>query len=209
MRRSWYQVLGNHDHFWLGSVSVDHGRAGSPRLLCLRRDCSRPATTSPIPGSADGLHGACSTAPKPLGDVIPASPPISTLRREGRGRSDRRSLTRSRMDEGVHHDDERASRPRLRRGGGRRTSPATDFVPKSDVPIKIIAPTTPSSTTIGRSTSGHSFLDARAVGLAQEGTGRRRRRGSQLMIIAAHSIGDRADGAAIRRWAGGWIRRTR
>ncbi|MDR3373906.1 MAG: TIGR03768 family metallophosphoesterase, partial [Ancalomicrobiaceae bacterium] len=185
----WFQVLGNHDHFWLGSISVDHG---------LRADLRQSYTAEDVFAAGDVLvdpsrvkdrtyYMGVLDGSKPYGDIKEsgavadfATPPKVAAD------PDRRSLLRA---EWMKEFFTTTSTP-----AGHGFNPADadkgfacfSFVPKSDVPIKIIAlDDTQIEDDHSPDIHGHGFLDlARWTWLKQEladGDA-----AGQLMIIAAH-----------------------
>ena len=203
----WYQVLGNHDHFWLGSVAVD-GEPGlgirqsytsanvwavgdilRPNLSTANFPCMVDTPTafkarSFYMGVLDGstAHGELRDA----GPVSEFSAPPSVA-----ADPNRRSLLRT---EWIQEFFQTTSQP-IGHGFNfvDRNSPAWEsgfacysFVPKADIPLKIIVlDDTQSETDGSHDIHGHGFLDAArwkwlqaelASGQAAD----------QLMIIAAH-----------------------
>lgn len=185
----WYQVLGNHDHFWLGSIPVDHGPRKDLRASYISdevfaagdvlADPRRIAEPTFYMGVLDGS--------KPLGDIIHtgvvadfASPPKVAPD------PDRRSLLRS---EWMKEFFETTTSP-----VGHGFDPAAaekgfacySFVPKADIPIKVISlDDTQIEDDHSPDIHGHGFLDLeRWTWLKKEladGDA-----AGQLMIIAAH-----------------------
>jgi metallophosphoesterase (TIGR03768 family) len=203
----WYQVLGNHDHFWLGSIAVD----GDPALgirdayvsdkVWAVGDLLRPrVTTATFPCLIDSsasvkeksfymgaLNGATAH-----GDVIDAGPvgdfsqpPLVAAD------SNRRSLLRTEWMQEFFRTETKPVGHGLNlvdRGNPdwEEGFACYSFVPKADIPLKVIVlDDTQSETDGSHDIHGHGFLDAArwkwlqaelAAGQAAD----------QLMIIAAH-----------------------
>lgn len=185
----WYQVLGNHDHFWLGSIPVDHG---------LRKDLRASYTADEVFAAGDVLvdpsrirertfYMGVLDGSKPLGDVrhagvtaeFAAPPKIAAD-------PDRRPLLRA---EWMKEFFDTASTPvghGFDRAALARGFACYSFVPKADVPIKVISLDDTQNEDDGSpDIHGHGFLDAerwawlKAELAAGDAAG-------QLMIIAAH-----------------------
>lgn len=185
----WYQVLGNHDHFWLGSIPVDHG---------LRKDLRASYTADEVFAAGDVLvdptrirertfYMGVLDGSKPLGDVRYAGVTAEFATPPNIAPDpDRRPLLRAEwMKEffdttstPVGHGFDKAA---LERGFA-----CYSFVPKADVPIRIISLDDTQNEDDGSpDIHGHGFLDAerwawlKAELAAGDAAG-------QLMIIAAH-----------------------
>jgi metallophosphoesterase (TIGR03768 family) len=195
----WYQAIGNHDHFWLGSVPPD-GRYGDDRSL--RDSCTsneviamsnllakandiysykEPGETRYYMGVIDG--------DTPNGDIIKYGQ-VENYSRPPRVVADqnRYSLTKTQWVEAFFNT---ATEPA---GHGFGLVPAGQepgfacysFVPKADIPIKVIVlDNTQREDDQSTAIHGHGFLDeARWQWLKAEladGDAQ-----NQLMIIAAH-----------------------
>jgi metallophosphoesterase (TIGR03768 family) len=189
----WYQAIGNHDHFWLGSIPPD---AGDLRNTCtsgeviamgnaLANAANIYSTTPPLfyMGVIDGST--------PYGDIIKAgevgtpgftSPPTVVPDQN------RRSLTKP---EWVNEFFKTSTGPvghgfNLVPSGQADGFACYSFVPKSTIPIKVIVLDNTQREDDGSiSIHGHGFLDrARWTWLKAEladGDA-----AGQLMIIAAH-----------------------
>lgn len=185
----WYQVLGNHDHFWLGSVSVDHGPRPDLRASYVSdevfaagdvlADPSRIVDRTYYMGVFDGSkpHGDLAFA-GPVGNF--ATPPKVAPD------PDRRSLTTS---EWMKEFFETTSNPvghGFDRAAAEKGFACYSFVPKADVPIRVIAlDDTQKDDDKSLDIHGHGFLDAaRWTWLKQELAAGDA--AGQLMIIAAH-----------------------
>ena len=187
----WYQAIGNHDHFWLGSIPVEFGGLGdsytSDQVIATGNalfHASDIYNTSPPQYYMGVIDGAT-----PNGEIIKAgniedfsSPPKVVAD------PDRRSLSRTQWREEFFNT---SSTPA---GHGFNLVPpgygngfaCYSFVPKSNIPIKVIVLDNTQSEEDGSiSIHGRGFLDqARWTWLKQEladGDA-----ANQLMIIAAH-----------------------
>jgi metallophosphoesterase (TIGR03768 family) len=185
----WYQVLGNHDHFWLGSVSVDHGPRADLRQSYVADEMFAAGDVLADPRKITGhdYYMGVFDGSKPFGDVkfagevkdFPSAPKVAPD-------PDRRSLTTAEWlteffnttSNPVGHGFDKAN---AEKGFG-----CFSFVPKADVPIKVISlDNTQKDDDKSLDIHGHGFLDeARWAWLKQEladGDA-----AGQLMIIAAH-----------------------
>src|SRR5664280_44576 len=166
----WYQALGNHDHFWLGSIPVDHS---------LRTDLQQIRGRTYYMGVLDGST--------PYGDIKYAGP-VTDFKSHPKVAADpdRRSLSRT---EWIKEFFATASNPV---GHGFNLADANNgfacysFLPKSAIPTKVIVlDDTQGEDDNSADIHGHGFLDrARWAWLKKEladGDA-----AGQLMIIAAH-----------------------
>ncbi len=185
----WYQVLGNHDHFWMGSIPVDHG---------LRPDLRASYVSDEVFAAGDVLadptrirertfYMGLIDGSKPFGDVVHAgvtaefrTPPKVAAD------PDRRSLLRS---EWLKEFFETTSSPvghGFDRAAAERGFACYSFVPKAGVPIRVISL---DDTQIEEDHSpdihGHGFLDAERWAWLKKELADGDAAG-QLMIIAAH-----------------------
>jgi len=185
----WYQALGNHDHFWIGSVPVDYS---------LRKDLRQSYITDEVFAAGDVLKDRRKINSReyfmgvldgstPYGDLIKAGP-VGNFSSAPKvvADPDRRSLLRT---EWMNEFFKTSSSPV---GHGFNVSNANNgfacysFVPKSTVPIKVIVlDDTQQEDDSSIDIHGHGFLDqARGAWLKKEladGDA-----AGQLMIIAAH-----------------------
>lgn len=185
----WYQTLGNHDHFWMGSIPVDHG---------LRKDLRQSYITGEVFATGDVLRdpGTINSRDYYMG-VLDGSTPYGDIKYAGpvgnfssppkvTADPDRRSLLRT---EWMKEFFKTSSHPA---GHGFNLTDANNgfacysFVPKSDVPIKVIVLDNTQKEDDGSADiHGHGFLDqARWAWLKKELTDGDA--AGQLMIIAAH-----------------------
>jgi len=187
----WYQTLGNHDHFWMGSIPVEHS---------LRKDLRESYTSDEVFATGDVLvnPGKIGSRDYYMG-VLDGSTPYGDIKYAGPAGNfasppkiaadpDRRSLSRT---EWIDEFFKTTSRP-LGHGFNLVDSRAPQgfacysFVPRSTVPIKVIVLDNTQNEDDGSADiHGHGFLDqTRWAWLKKElaaGDG-----AGQLMIIAAH-----------------------
>ena len=185
----WYQALGNHDHFWIGSIPVDHG---------LRKDLRQSYITDEVFATGDILKNPALINNRdyymgvldgstPYGNIIDAGP-VANFKSPPKVVADpgRRSLLRT---EWIKEFFTTSSNPV---GHGFNLADASkgfacySFVPKATLPLKVIVLDDTQREDDGSSdVHGHGFLDTErwnwlkkelAAGDAA----------SQLMIVAAH-----------------------
>lgn len=185
----WYQTLGNHDHFWIGSIPVDYS---------LRKDLRQSYISDEVFATGDVLRDRTKINSRdcymgvldgstPYGDLIKAGP-VGNFNSAPKvvADPDRRSLLRT---EWMNEFFKTSSSPV---GHGFNLSNVNNgfacysFVPKSTVPIKVIVlDDTQKEDDDSADIHGHGFLDqARWAWLKKEladGDA-----AGQLMIIAAH-----------------------
>jgi len=185
----WYQTLGNHDHFWIGSIPVDYS---------LRKDLRQSYISDEVFATGDVLRDRTRINSRdcymgvldgstPYGDLIKAGP-VGNFNCAPKvvADPDRRSLLRT---EWMNEFFKTSSSPV---GHGFNLSNVNNgfacysFVPKSTVPIKVIVlDDTQKEDDDSADIHGHGFLDhARWAWLKKEladGDA-----AGQLMIIAAH-----------------------
>ncbi|MCX5993969.1 MAG: TIGR03768 family metallophosphoesterase [Chloroflexi bacterium] len=198
----WYQTLGNHDHFWIGSLPVNiflRQSFISDTIMAAGDVLFNPINiTNPVyyMGVLDGST--------PNGDIKSAGPAV-TFNNPPRvvPDPDRRSLLRT---EWIKEFFTTSSNPvghglNLVDPNQEKGFACYSFVPKSSVPVKVIVLDDTQSETDGdTSIHGHGFLDqARWNWLKKEladGDA-----AGQLMIIAAHiPIGVQPDGSFMEWW---------
>ncbi len=223
----WYMVLGNHDHFFIGSFPIDAEpslglresytadtvwAAGSS---IRREDFSsfppvfdyRNLRADPLvyPGILDGTT--------PNGDIVHAGPTDDPAFGGQAPRvapdPDRRPLVRSGwMDEFFKTTSQPVGHGfnLIERDTGKPEDAAFacySFVPKAEIPLKVIVlDVTQSSDDGSFDIHGHGYLDARRLEWlkAELASGQAN---NQLMIIAAHiPIGVSAVGSHMQWWAG-------
>ncbi|MFA5182698.1 MAG: TIGR03768 family metallophosphoesterase [Syntrophales bacterium] len=185
----WYQTLGNHDHFWMGSIPVDHS---------LRKDLRQSYITDEVFATGDvfsdlrkinsrDYYMGVLDGSTPYGDIKYAGP-VGNFSSPPKVAADpnRRSLLRT---EWMNEFFNTSSHPA---GHGFNLTNANNgfacysFAPKSNIPIKVIVLDNTQKEDDGSiDIHGHGFLDqTRWAWLKKEladGDA-----AGQLMIIAAH-----------------------
>jgi len=185
----WYQALGNHDHFWMGSIPVDYS---------LRKDLRQSYITDEVFATGDVLRDPRKINSRdyymgvldgstPYGDIKYAGP-VGNFQSPPRVAADpdRRSLLRSQW---MNEFFKTSSTPA---GHGFNLTDANNgfacysFVPKSNIPLKVIVLDDTQKEDDGSvDIHGHGFLDsARWAWLKKELAAGDA--AGQLMIIAAH-----------------------
>jgi metallophosphoesterase (TIGR03768 family) len=196
----WYQTLGNHDHFWIGSIPVDDALRKSyisDRVIVTGDVLSDPRNI----GKPDYFMGVLDGS-TPYGDIAGAGP-VGKFRVAPKvvADPDRRSLSRT---EWMNEYFATSSHPV---GHGFNLSDAGtgfacySFVPKPAVPIKVIVLDDTQREDDGSvDIHGHGFLDqARWDWLRKELAAGQA--AGQLMIIAAHvPIGVEKSGSEMGWW---------
>src|SRR5665647_633414 len=185
----WYQALGNHDHFWIGSIPVDYSLRKDLRQSYITDDVFATGDVLSDPrkiNSRDCYMGVLDGS-TPYGDLIKAGP-VGNFSSAPKvvADPDRRSLLRT---EWINEFFKTSSSPV---GHGFNLSDANNgfacysFVPKPTVPIKVIVLDDTQKEDDGSADiHGHGFLDqARWTWLKKELAGGDA--AGQLMIIAAH-----------------------
>jgi metallophosphoesterase (TIGR03768 family) len=183
----WYQVLGNHDHFWIGSLPVNdflRRSCVSDTVLAMGDVLSDPKDTAHLHYYMGFLDGNT-----PYGDIVGvgpvgdhATPPKVTPDQ------DRRSLSKA---EWVKEFFSTSSTPRghgfdLVEPGHEEGFACYSFVPKTEVPIKVIVLDDTRRDDDGSSDiHGHGHLDADRYAWLKRELAAGDAAG-QLMIIAAH-----------------------
>ena len=185
----WYQTLGNHDHFWIGSIPVDYS---------LREDLRQSYITDEVFATGDVLsdprkinsrdcYMGVLDGSTPYGDLIKAGP-VGNFSSAPKvvADPDRRSLLRT----GWMNEFFKTSSSPV--GHGFNLSDANDgfacysFVPKSTVPIKVIVLDDTQKENDGSADfHGHGFLDEERWAWLKKELADGDAAG-QLMIIAAH-----------------------
>lgn len=185
----WYQVLGNHDHFWLGSVSVDHGPRQDLRASYVADEvfAAGDVLADPTRIRERTFYMGVLDGSKPLGDVVhtgvaadfDAPPKVAAD-------PDRRSLTRVEWMKEFFTTTSAPAGHGFDAAAAEKGFACYSFVPKSDVPIKIIAlDDTQLDDDRSLDIHGHGFLDAERWAWLKKELADGDAAG-QLMIIAAH-----------------------
>jgi metallophosphoesterase (TIGR03768 family) len=185
----WYQALGNHDHFWIGSIPVDYSLREDLRQSYISDEVFATGDVLSDPrkiNSRDCYMGVLDGS-TPYCDLIKAGP-VSNFNSAPKvvADPDRRSLRRT---EWMNEFFKTSSSPvghGFNLSDGDAGFACYSFVPKSPVPIKVIVLDDTQREDDGSAyIHGHGFLDqARWTWLKKEladGDA-----AGQLMIIAAH-----------------------
>ncbi len=200
----WYQALGNHDHFWMGSFPVDDGPRKDLRqsyisdtVIAMGDALANPANITKSDYYMGVLDGST-----PYGDIKYAGP-VADFKSPPKvvADPDRRSLKR---DEWMKEFFTTSSKPA---GHGFNLADANkgfacySFVPKSAIPIKVIVLDDTQREDDGSADiHGHGFLDQARWGWLKKELADGDAAG-QLMIIAAHiPIGVDPDNSAVGWW---------
>jgi metallophosphoesterase (TIGR03768 family) len=185
----WYQALGNHDHFWLGSIPVDHSLRTGLRQSYVTDEVFAAGDVLADPQQIRGrtYYMGVLDGSTPYGDIKYAGP-VTDFKSQPKVAADpdRRSLSRT---EWIKEFIATASNPV---GHGFNLADANNgfacysFLPKSAIPTKVIVlDDTQGEDDNSADIHGHGFLDrARWAWLKKEladGDA-----AGQLMIIAAH-----------------------
>lgn len=186
----WYQVLGNHDHFYIGSIPVDY----SPR-----KDLRETYISEDIFAAGDVLRNPEDIAKKdyymgtidgstPYGDIIDAGP-VADFESPPKVAADnsRRSLLRT---EWINEFFETTSNP-VGHGFSKENVETGfacySFVPRADLPLKVIVlDDTQIENDGSNDIHGHGFLDQKRWEWLKQELAEGDAAG-QLMIIAAHA----------------------
>jgi metallophosphoesterase (TIGR03768 family) len=198
----WYQALGNHDHFWIGSFPVsDFLRQSytSDTILAAGNVLADPRNLSKPDYYMGVIDGST-----PLGDIRGAGPVAGfTSPPTVVADPDRRSLTRS---EWINEFFNTTSNPvghgfNLVEPDEPEGFACYSFVPKSTIPLKVIVLDDTQREDDGSADiHGHGFLDqARWEWLKKELADGQA--AGQLMVIAAHiPIGVQPDNTELEWW---------
>jgi len=186
----WYQAMGNHDHFWMGSFPVDNG---------IRSDLRQSYTASEVFSTVDLLSMIAGVPTSsvyymgvfdgstPYGNIINAGPVANfSSPPQVVADPDRRSLLRTDWMKEFFNTTSTPAGHGFNMTDANNGFACYSFVPRSAIPIKVIVLDDTQNENDGSSDiHGHGFLDeARWTWLKNEladGDA-----AGQLMIIAAH-----------------------
>lgn len=185
----WYQTLGNHDHFWMGSIPVDY----SPR-----KDLRQTYITDEVFATGDVLANPANiNSPDYYMGVLDGSTPYGDIKYAGpvgnfkstpkvTADPDRRSLLRTQWMKEFFNTTSTPVGHGFNPADADRGFACYSFVPKSSVPLKVIVLDDTQNENDGSlDIHGHGFLDhARWAWLKKELSDGDA--AGQLMIIAAH-----------------------
>ncbi|GAB1401460.1 TIGR03767 family metallophosphoesterase [Elusimicrobiota bacterium] len=203
----WYQTLGNHDHFYVGSIPVDHG---------IRKDLRQSYISDTVFATGDVLTNPAFINNKdfytglidgstPYGDIKFAGP-VANFKKPPKVVADmnRRSLLRTEWMKEFFNTTSNPVGHGFNLADAEKGFACYSFIPKSDIPIKVIVLDNTQNEDDGSADiHGHGFLDqARWDWLKKEladGDS-----AGQLMIIAAHIPID-VEVTAPRSELGWWV----
>ena len=181
----WYEVIGNHDHFWIGSFPVnDFLRQSyiSDTCLAMGDVIANPANLTRADYYMGVLDGST-----PYGDIIDAGP-VKNFSSAPKVIADpnRRSLTKQKWMSEFFNTSTRPAGHGFNMTDARNGFANYSFVPKSTIPIKVIVlDDTQRDDDLSIDIHDHGFLDkARFDWLKKELADGQA--AGQLMIIAAH-----------------------
>ena len=185
----WYQALGNHDHFWIGSIPVDHG---------LRKDLRQSYITDEVFATGDILKNPALINNRdyymgvldgstPYGDIKYAGP-VKDFAKPPKVTADpdRRSLSR---EQWIGEFFKTSSSPKGH--GFNQSNIKTGFAcytfePKSNIPLKVIVLDDTQREDDGSADiHGHGFLDQVRWDWLKKELDKGQAEG-KLMVIAAH-----------------------
>ena len=185
----WYQALGNHDHFWMGSIPVDEG---------LRKDLRQSFVSEEVFATGDILKNPAIinhhdyymgvlNGSTPYGDIIDAGP-VADFKSPPKvvADPDRRSLLRTEWMKEFFTTSSAPSGHGFNLADADKGFACYSFVPKATLPLKVIVLDDTQREDDGSpDVHGHGFLDqARWDWLKKELAAGDA--AGQLMIIAAH-----------------------
>jgi metallophosphoesterase (TIGR03768 family) len=202
----WYQALGNHDHFWIGSIPVDHG---------LRKDLRQSYVSDTVFAAGDVLADPrnmnkpeyymgvfdCST---PHGDIKYAGP-LKDFKSPPKvvPDPDRRSLLRTEWMKEFFTTSTNPAGHGFNLADAGKGFACYSFVPKAAVPIKVIVLDDTQREDDGSADiHGHGFLDKERWEWLEKELAAGDAAG-QLMIIAAHvpiNVEPTAPGSEVGWW---------
>ena len=185
----WYQTLGNHDHFWMGSIPVDHS---------LRKDLRQSYITDEVFATGDvfsdlrkinsrDYYMGVLDGSTPYGDIKYAGPAGNfSSPPKVAADANRRSLLRTEWMKEFFNTSSHPAGHGFNLTNANNGFACYSFAPKSNIPIKVIVLDNTQKEDDGSiDIHGHGFLDqARWAWLKKEladGDA-----AGQLMIIAAH-----------------------
>jgi metallophosphoesterase (TIGR03768 family) len=186
----WYQVLGNHDHFWMGSIPVDDG---------LRKDLRQSYITGEVFATGDVLKNPALInnhdyymgvldGSTPYGNIIDAGP-VADFKSPPKVAADpdRRSLLRTEWMKEFFTTSSNPAGHGFNLADAGKGFACYSFVPKPNLPLKVIVLDDTQKEDDGSpDIHGHGFLDpARWDWLKKELAAGDT--AGQLMIIAAHA----------------------
>jgi metallophosphoesterase (TIGR03768 family) len=185
----WYQALGNHDHFWMGSIPVDYSLRKDLRQSFISDEVFATGDILANPGIINNrvYYMGVFDGSTPYGDIIKAGPigDFSSAPKVAAD-PDRRSLLRMEWMTEFFNTSSSAAGHGFNLTDANKGFACYSFVPKSNIPIKVIVlDDTQKENDDSADIHGHGFLDkARWAWLKKELADGDV--AGQLMIIAAH-----------------------
>lgn len=185
----WYQTLGNHDHFWLGSIPVDYSLRKDLRQSCVSDTvfAGGDALANPAAIGRHDYYMGVLDGSTPYGDIKYAGP-VADFKSPPKVVPDpnRRSLLRTEWMKEFFTTTSNPAGHGFNLADADKGFACYSFVPKSAVPIKVIVLDDTQKEDDGSADiHGHGFLDrARWDWLKKELAAGDA--AGQLMIIAAH-----------------------
>ena len=185
----WYQTLGNHDHFWIGSIPVDYSLRTDLRQSYISNEVFATADilTNPATINNHDYYMGILDGSTPYGDIKYAGP-VKDFKSPPKvvADPDRRSLLRTEWMKEFFNTSSTPVGHGFNLADANNGFACYSFVPKSTIPIKVIVLDDTQREDDGSAdVHGHGYLDqARWNWLKKElaagdATG-------QLMIISAH-----------------------
>jgi metallophosphoesterase (TIGR03768 family) len=203
----WYQTLGNHDHFWMGSIPVDYG---------LRKDLRQSYISDTVFAMGDALANPANiTKSDYYMGVLDGSTPYGDIRNAGPVKDfksppkvaadpDRRSLLRTEWMKEFFNTSSSPAGHGFNLADANKGFACYSFVPKSNIPIKVIVLDDTQKEDDGSADiHGHGFLDKSRWDWLKKELADGDAAG-QLMIIAAH-VPINVEVTAPRSEMGWWV----
>jgi len=198
---AWYQTIGNHDHFWIGSIPVnDFLRQSYVSDTCLATGdvIANPANIHKADYYMGVLDGST-----PYGTIIGAGPVTNFVTApKVIADQNRRSLSRAEWMSEFFNTSSHPVGHGFNMTDAKNGFACYSFVPKSTVPIKVIVLDDTQREDDGSiDIHGHGFLDTTRLEWLKKELAAGQAAG-QLMIIAAHiPIGVEASDSELGWWA--------
>ena len=185
----WYQALGNHDHFWLGSIPVDEGLRKDLRQSYIREEifATGDILKNPTLINDRGYYMGVLDGSTPYGDIIAAGP-VSDLKSSPKVAADpdRRSLLRTEWMKEFFTTSSTPVGHGFNLPDAGKGFACYSFVPKATLPLKVIVLDDTQREDDGSpDVHGHGFLDQTRWDWLKKELAAGDAAG-QLMIIAAH-----------------------
>ncbi|MFA5098275.1 MAG: TIGR03768 family metallophosphoesterase [Candidatus Margulisiibacteriota bacterium] len=185
----WYQTIGNHDHFWLGSIPVDYGPRKDLRQSYVSSEviAMGDILRDPLGINSPDYYMGVVDGSTPYGDVKYAGP-VTGFKDVPKVAADpnRRSLLRGEWMKEFFNTSTKPSGHGFNKADADRGFACYSFVPKSSVPLKVIVLDDTQKDNDGSyDVHGHGFLDQERWTWLKKELAAGDAAG-QLMMIAAH-----------------------